>query len=204
LVIALAPMWAVTFVLIETRPVDWWSFTAGLIGASAGATLVFVRDDAPKHVLNWLRGAEGERKTEKTLRSLEKLGWLVEHDLQRSGGANLDHVVTGPPGVFVLETKNLEGTITIEDSVLTARQLDDPDQVYQYRGLAPRLRGQAKELSAQRRTETGRGPWVNAVVVIWGQFPDGRVENENVTYIDGEHLVSWLMSRPPRPQRIPE
>jgi hypothetical protein len=123
-------MWAVTFVLIETRPVDWWSFTAGIIGASAGATLVFVRDDAPKHVLNWRRGAEGERKTEKALRPLENLGWLVEHDLQRTGGANVDHVVTGPPGVFVLETKNLEGTITIEDSVLTARQLDDPDQVY--------------------------------------------------------------------------
>jgi hypothetical protein len=40
--------------------------------------------------------------------------------------------------------------------------------------------------------------------VIWGQFPDGQVENKNVTYIDGEHLVSWLMSRPARPQRIPE
>jgi hypothetical protein len=195
-------MLAITLVLVETRPIDFWSFVAGAIGASAAAMLMFFRDDPPRHVVNWRRGAEGERKTEEALRSLERLGWTVEHDIQQPGGANLDHVVTGPPGVFVLETKNLEGTITFEDGVLVARQFDDPDEVYRYRALASRLRGQAMELSARLRRETGRRVWVTAVVVVWGHFPAGRVEHENVVYIAGDQIATWLASRPV-PRRHP-
>jgi hypothetical protein len=155
-----------------------------------------LRDDPPRHVAKWRLGAEGERKTEKALLSLERRGWIVEHDIDQKQGANLDHVVTGPPGVFLLETKNLAGTITFEDGVLVARQFDDLDEIYRYRTLASRLRGQAKELSARLRRETGRRAWVTAVVVIWGHFPAGRVKHENVVYIAGEQIAPWLASRP--------
>jgi hypothetical protein len=50
---------------------DLWSVAAGAAMTSAVAFLIFVRDDPPQHVANWRRGAEGERKTEKTLRPLE-------------------------------------------------------------------------------------------------------------------------------------
>src|SRR4051794_15249373 len=40
--------------------------------------------------------------------------------------------------------------------------------------------GQAKELSARLRAETGHGAWVTAVAVVWGHFVDGHVEHENV------------------------
>lgn len=102
------------------------------------------------------------------------------------------HIAIGPAGVFLLETKNLAGTISFEDGVLVARQFDDPDEVYRYRSLAPRLRGQAKELSARLRDQTGGRAWVNAVVVIWGHFPEKQVSHENVTYIHGARLVHWL------------
>jgi hypothetical protein len=196
LLIVVAPMWAFTLVLVETRPIDWWSFMAGAIGTSAAALLVFLRDDPPRHVAKWRLGAEGERKTEKALRPLERRGWTVEHDIEQKQGANLDHVVTGPPGVFLLETKNLEGTITFEDGVLVARQFDDRDEVYRYRTLASRVRGQAMQLSARLREDTRRRAWVTAVVVIWGHFPDSRVEHENVVYIAGDELAAWLASQP--------
>jgi len=202
LLIVVAPMWAITLVLVETRPIDWWSFMAGAIGTSAAALFVFLRDEPPRHIVNWRLGAEGERKTEKALLSLERRGWTVEHDIEQKQGANLDHVVTGPPGVFLLETKNLAGTITFEDGALVAHQFDDPDEVYRYRTLASRLRGQAKELSARLRQETGRRAWITAVVVIWGHFPEGRIEHENVVYIPGDQLATWLTSRP-APTRSP-
>jgi hypothetical protein len=194
LLIVIVPMFVFFWAVTLTRKLDIWSMTAGALMTSAVALFTFVRDDAPQHVLHWKRGAEGERKTEKALRPLERKGWTVEHDVQREGRGNLDHVLTGPPGVFLLETKNPAGTITFEDGLLVAQQFDDPDEVYRYRRLAPRLRGQAAELSERLRAETGHRMWVNAVVVIWGHFPHGRVDHENVIYIHGDQLRDWLRS----------
>jgi hypothetical protein len=194
LLVVVVPMFLFFWAVVLTRTLDRWSVAAGAVASSAVAMIMFVRDDPPQHVANWRRGAEGERKTEKALRGLERKGWVVEHDVQRERRANLDHVVRGPRGVFLLETKNLAGTVALENGVLTARQFDDPDEVYRYASLAARVRGQAKELSARIRSETGRAAWVTAVVVIWGHFPEGFVQHDNVSYICGEELSGWLES----------
>ena len=46
--------------------------------------------------------------------------WTVFHDLRWPGRrfANVDHVVVGPPGVFVIDTKNWSGSITVRENVL--------------------------------------------------------------------------------------
>jgi hypothetical protein len=49
-----------------------------------------------------------------------------------------------------------------------------------------------------------RAPWVQAVVVVWGQFPQARHEEQDVVYLRGEELRSWLSELPVRlnaPQR---
>jgi hypothetical protein len=201
LLIVVVPMFFVFLGLDVTRRFDPWSLGAGAIVTSAIAIVMFVRDDPPQHIENWRRGAEGERKTERALRRLERNGWSVEHDIQREGRANLDHVAKGPRGVFLLETKNLAGTISFEDGVLVARQFDDPDEIFRYERLSSRVRGQAMELSTRIGHENGKRPFVNGVVVIWGHFPHGFVEHERVTYVSGDRLASWLESGvPPQSQ----
>jgi len=192
LLITVVPMFVFFWAVVFTHKLDNWSVAATAVGAGAMVLLMSVRDYAPQHVLNWRRGAEGERRTEKALRPLERQGWTVEHDVQRERSANFDHVVRGPGGVFLLETKNLLGTITFEHGVLQARQFDDPDEVYKYTSLAARVRGQAAAVSERTRAETGRRPWVTGVVVIWGLFEQGVVEHEKVTYIGGDRLHEWL------------
>lgn len=68
----------------------------------------------------WERGAEGERRTATALSQLPKESWTVFHDLRWPGRrfANVDHVVVGPPGVFVIDSKNWSGSITVSDKVL--------------------------------------------------------------------------------------
>lgn len=197
LLIVVLPMFVFFWGVTLTRKLDAWSLAAGAAATTAVALISFVRDEPPQHVTNWRRGAEGERKTEKALRPLERQGWQVEHDIQMGRRANLDHVVIGPPGVFLLETKNAMGTITFEDGVLVARQFDDPDAVFRYRTLAPRLLDQARDVSVRLREQTARRVWVNAVVVIWGYFPAGYVEHEKVVYIRGDRLKEWLASFEP-------
>ncbi|MGW4476978.1 nuclease-related domain-containing protein [Nonomuraea sp. NPDC004354] len=83
------------------------SWQAGLV---AGA-VVAVADTAYRWwtheaVRTWRQGARGERRTARQLQLLESLGYLVLHDraLPR-GRANVDHLVVGPNGVFVVDSK---------------------------------------------------------------------------------------------------
>lgn len=68
----------------------------------------------------WERGAEGERRTADVLAALPAEQWTVLHDVRWPGRprANIDHVVVGPTGVFVIDTKHWSGRITIRDGVL--------------------------------------------------------------------------------------
>ena len=59
----------------------------------------------------WLVGSMGERWTDEQIRGLEPKGWIVLRDLKRTG-YNVDHVAIGPGGVFVIDSKNLDGRVT--------------------------------------------------------------------------------------------
>jgi hypothetical protein len=65
------------------------------------------------------RGALGERRTAEALHGLGD-AWVQFHDLRWPGRrlANVDHVVVGPGGIFVIDSKNWSGTLTMRDGVL--------------------------------------------------------------------------------------
>ncbi|MFC3807858.1 nuclease-related domain-containing protein [Terrabacter sp. MAHUQ-38] len=68
----------------------------------------------------WDAGAEGERRVAAALAHLPD-GWVVLHDrLLRPGrsGVNLDHVVVGPAGIFLVDAKNWAGGTTVHDGNL--------------------------------------------------------------------------------------
>lgn len=59
-----------------------------------------------RDVARWERGAEGERRTAARLDALNHRRWTVRHDLAVPGSrANLDHLVVGRTGVWVVDTK---------------------------------------------------------------------------------------------------
>jgi hypothetical protein len=67
----------------------------------------------------WRMGANGERVTGWWLGRLPE-GWFVFHDVPvGTRGANIDHVVIGPGGVFTINTKNLTGAIRVNPRTLT-------------------------------------------------------------------------------------
>src|SRR5512133_3602705 len=65
----------------------------------------------------WRRGAAGERCTARLLGQLGRQGWAVLHDLAIPGSqVNLDHVVIGPGGVFVIDSKQYRGRLQLDPS----------------------------------------------------------------------------------------
>ena len=101
----------------------------------------------------WRRGAAGERRTARLLAALERHGWAVLHDLAVPGSrANIDHLVIGPGGVFVIDSKQYRGRL----------QLDPSGRLWHGRyPLAPTLRAvsfeadQAAQVAARPRRGGG-------------------------------------------------
>jgi hypothetical protein len=60
----------------------------------------------------WQRGAKGERHTARLLDRLGYEGYVSFHDLALPDSpANLDHLVVGPSGVFVIDSKQWTGEV---------------------------------------------------------------------------------------------
>lgn len=87
------------------------SSLARVTGLTAAAALAWrLRFRPPEDTLAWRRGAQGERRTARLLAPLERQGYQVFHDLAIPGSAaNLDHLVVGPTGVFMIDSKRYRG-----------------------------------------------------------------------------------------------
>jgi hypothetical protein len=60
----------------------------------------------------WQRGVAGERHTARFLDRLTRDGYVVFHDLAvPDSPANVDHLVIGPTGVFVIDSKQWTGSV---------------------------------------------------------------------------------------------
>lgn len=95
----------------NVSPLLGWGALAVLIG-SLGRMVT-----TPNHVTAWATGADGEERTAAALEPLVADGFRILHDRRIPGSrANIDHIVIGPPGVFVIETKSFSGKLEIRGS----------------------------------------------------------------------------------------
>ena len=97
--------------------------------------------------------------------------------------------------VFLLESKRLAGEIRIEAGKLVVRWHEDPQDGYENASIGGRARAAAFDLHA--RIVDPR-PWVQAVVVIWGDFAQRSVVSENVAWVRGDLLAGVVANRPIR------
>jgi hypothetical protein len=83
-------------------PVAGWPVLSGGLLLALGAAAMWPRRDPDR----WARGAAGEVATAEVLGQLSPHRWVVLHDLALPGSrANVDHLVIGPTGVWVVDSK---------------------------------------------------------------------------------------------------
>jgi hypothetical protein len=87
---------------------------AGLLGLAVAALVGWrLRFLPSEQARTWQRGAHGERHTARLLDRLTRDRYVVFHDLAVPGNtsANVDHLVIGPSGVFVIDSKQWTGSV---------------------------------------------------------------------------------------------
>jgi hypothetical protein len=157
----------------------------GLAATAAGWGLRF--KPSPDAVA-WRRGAAGERRTARLLGPLQRQGWAVLHDLAVPGSrANLDHLVIGPGGVLVIDSKQYRGRL----------RLDASGRLWHGRyPLAPTLRAVSFEADQAAQVLTDPDVVVVPVMAVHGsQVPWGKVV-DGVPVVAGRRLPSMLRALP--------
>ena len=158
------------------------------LGVTAAAFLLF-EGPARRQVRNRFLGAVGEISVARALRPLEARGYRIFHDLSTASG-NIDHVVIGPTGVFVLETKAWRGRVYPGKGGVLMRNGQDASAAVR------QAEGNAMQIRRRLQVATGRG-WVNAYIVLTrASLVTGPIQLRHVRIVERRQLLAEIVSRP--------
>jgi hypothetical protein len=96
---------------VLTLAVTWFAVTGRLSVLASFAVMAValaLRPVADRVIDRHFRlksGADAEAEVGALLNELRREGWIVMHDLVQPREGNIDHLVSGPGGVFLIETK---------------------------------------------------------------------------------------------------
>jgi Nuclease-related domain len=138
----------------------------------------------------WRRGAAGERRTARLLDRLEQRGWVVLHDLAVPGSqANIDHLLIGPGGVVMIDSKQYRGRLQLDpDGLLWHGRYPLSMTLHTARWEAD----QADEVLGVADLQ------VAAIVAVHGAtVPWGRVVANGVTVAPVSRVPDLLRALPP-------
>lgn len=116
---------------------------------------------------------------------LETSGWRAIHDLE-ARYARYRHVAIGPGGVIVLQSQRLEHPY----------DADDPNSQRELLIQRRRALAAAGNLRRESKDTTGQPGWVQAVVIVWSEFPAGCLQDGSCVFVSGLRLIDWLRRRP--------
>jgi hypothetical protein len=152
-------------------------------GGIVAALVVLVSGTAPL-----MMGELAEQWTAQELRPLTKRGWkLVNHF--GLGHGDQDHVLVGPGGLVVVETK----------WGATPWDLDDCDHFF--RLALDQTSRNAKQLSHWHGVAQHGRPHVEPVLVLWGAArrklaeQPARRHSSGVVVMSGDQLQEWMLQR---------
>lgn len=159
--------------LFASRGPTAWLLLLALCGVVGGGALLSRKyqgliDRELWNVRAWRRGADGERMVGEMLETELPDAYCVFNDVCFPGRrANIDHLVIGPSGVFVLNTKNWRGTVGWSEDGKTLLWNGVPDS----KTTVNAALGEAMKVREIIRTLVNRDVYVKSVLV----FPLAKV-----------------------------
>jgi hypothetical protein len=135
-------------------------------------------------------GWQGEKQVAKQLTSTLNDDYFLINDLYlRQGGGDIDHVVLGPNGIFVLETKNWSGNVTCngDEWQRAGKRNFSASPSRQVKRNASRIK-QIIDNSSLRTM----GVWVEGIVVLTNNHANLHIYNPTVTILKLPQLASHI------------
>jgi hypothetical protein len=161
----------------ELRPNGFQRLAARLLGLRTQAT-------------SWEVGAKGERIVDKRLAKLKRDGWQVLPSVMKRSGADIDHLVIGPPGVFTINTKHhRDARIWVGEHTVKVNNAQKP--------YLPKSRHEARSAARVLTNAVGMQVQVTPVLAFVGAASiSTRGSRGDVLIIRGEQAEQALRALP--------
>ncbi|AUB58791.1 nuclease [Methanobacterium sp. MZ-A1] len=129
---------------------------------------------------SWEKGLEGEKMVADYLNTLPK-DYFVYNDVKLPGkGGNIDHIVIGPTGVYVIETKNYSGKYRIKGDQWLYYKNDSPMVIKNNPGTQVRKNTHDLVNFLNEKGISTNGSWITGLVAFI--CPDFRVLETPTNY----------------------
>jgi hypothetical protein len=148
----------------------------------------------------WKSGLNGERNAVKNISDKLNSDYSIFNDVLLKDGkrGNVDHIIVGPTGIFVVETKNNEGTITYDGCWKGIN--GNPSE--QANSNMFRVKDILKECEVFKQ----RDPYVKSVVVFTNRKANVKILKEpkwgcrvvQIKTLVDSHLSDYIKNEPPR------
>ena len=136
----------------------------------------------------WRRGAAGEEAVGARLDQLPRPDWVVVHDLTiGSRGANLDHLVLGPPRAFSINTKHLSHDVVVYGRAIFSGGRSTP--------YLPRAVQEAATVRRRLLDATGIDAHVWPVLVFHGCRVLIKEQPKDVTILTSIEVPGWFVGQ---------
>jgi len=146
---------------------------------------------------SWKKGLEGEKIVSHYLETLPQ-GYIVFNDVKLPGSrGNIDHVVIGPTGILVIETKNYEGEYIIKGNEWYLKKgptLNPKKEKRITKKPGKQAKANALILRDFLSDNIDMRPWVHAIVALTSQKPH-KVLTEHYSVLQPEEIPEFIMSK---------
>ncbi|MFL2859934.1 MAG: nuclease-related domain-containing protein [Pontiellaceae bacterium] len=136
---------------------------------------------------NYLKGAKGEEWVARELAFLPATFTVFNGIRMSDGQYNFDHILLGPSGVFVVETKNWTGRVVFSEGRVRVDEKEIKHSPLQ------QVKGEAAELDAFLQAQGHVGVPIQSVLCFLGSTLEEPITNVNgVVVCDGVSLTDVL------------
>ncbi len=147
------------------------------------------------------RGYEGEKTVTKILQpTLGDEYFLINDVYIHDDYGNVDHIVLGPNGVFVIETKNFAGKIVCDGDEWSVQHAGRFNRLIHHDFGSPSRQVKRNAVRVKRMIESigvlnSSKIWVEGILVFANKRVDLRIKNPTVPVLRASELPKFLTSR---------
>ncbi len=135
-------------------------------------------------------GLEGEKRVAKLLNnSLSDEYYLMNGTYFRDGGGDIDHIVLGPNGLFVIETKNWSGRITCNGDEWNR---DNRHKKSDYTSPSRQVKKNASRVQKAIEASGTLRVWVEGIVVFSNRHADLHLNYPSVPVLKLHELPNFI------------